>query len=118
MYGKVIEASVPKKEDSAHNHNRGFGFVEFENREVAQKAVDALNNKDWKGRKITVDFSVPKLSYEHKISKVVEHTNLTREDAILPKTLRDQKKEAQEEKSKKEQERKEYEEKNAAKIRK
>ena len=58
------------------------------------------------------------MSYEHKISKVVEHTNLAREDAILPKPLRDQKKEAMEEKAKKEKERKEYEEKNAAKIRK
>ena len=93
MYGKVLEASVPKK-DLHPAHNRGFGFVEFENREVAQKAIDSLNNKEWKGRKLTVDFSVPKLSYEHKISKVVEHTNLTKEDAILPKPFREQKKEA------------------------
>jgi RNA recognition motif-containing protein len=37
MYGKVIEASVPKNEDEAkkNNQNRGFGFVEFESREVA-----------------------------------------------------------------------------------
>lgn len=118
MYGRVIEASVPKKEDSTSNQNRGFGFVEFESREVAQKAVDALNNKEWKGRKITVDFSVPKLSYEHKIGKVVEHTGLAREEAILPKALRDEKKVAQEVKDKLAEEKKEYEEKNAAKIRK
>jgi hypothetical protein len=65
-----------------------------------------------------VDFSVPKLSYEHKIGKVVEHTNLAREEAILPKTLRDEKKAAQEAKEKQDKEKKEYEEKNAAKIRK
>ena len=77
-----------------------------------------MNNKPWKGRTLALEFSVPKGSYEHKIGKVVEHTNLTMEDAVLPKILREQKKEAQEIKAKEDQAKKEYEEKNAAKIKK
>lgn len=61
-----------------------------------------MNDKAWKGRTLALEFSVPKGSYEHRVGKVVEHTKLAREDAVLPKVLRDQKKEAQEVKAKEE----------------
>jgi RNA recognition motif-containing protein len=50
--------------------------------------------------------------------KIVEHTNLGREDAILPKVLRDEKKQREQEKEKVEAEKRAYEEKNATKIKK
>jgi cold-inducible RNA-binding protein len=34
---------------------RGFGFVEFENAEDAQKAIEALNGKEFGGRPLTVN---------------------------------------------------------------
>jgi hypothetical protein len=50
-----------------------------------------VNNKQWKGRTLAMEFSVTKDSYEHKVGKVVEHTNMAKEDAKLPKVLRDEK---------------------------
>ena len=54
-----------------------------------------MNNKKWKGRTLALEFSVPKGSYESRIKGVVEHTNLNEKDALLPKVLREEKKEAQ-----------------------
>ena len=77
-----------------------------------------MNNNQWKGRTLSLEFAVPKGSYESKIVKIVEHTNLDRENAILPKVLRDEKRQREEVKEKAEAEKKEYEEKNATKIKK
>ena len=82
------------------------------------KAVEKMHNHSWKGRTLAVEFSVPKSSYEHKVEVVVKHTGLEKKDAILPKILRDERKEVQAEKDKKAEEKRLYEEKNAAKIRK
>jgi len=98
--------------------NRGFGFIEFCSKGEAQKAIDTMNNQQWKGRTLALEFSVPKGSYESKIVKIVEHTNLGREDAVLPKVLRDEKRQHQQEKEKAEAEKRAYEEKNATKIKK
>jgi len=104
--------------DQAKNLNRGFGFVEFKTKEVAQKAIDELNNSKWKGRTVTVNFSVPKLSYESKLDSLVEHTKMDRQTAAIPKVLREEKniKKSEEEQKKKEKE--EFEAKNATKLRK
>lgn len=61
---------------------------------------------------------MPKGQYETKISKLIEHTNLDRDLAVLPKLLRDEKKEKMEIKAKEEEAKRLYEEKNATKIRK
>jgi hypothetical protein len=50
-----------------------------------KKAIDAMNLKQWKGRTLALEFSVPKGSYEAKVNSLVQHTNLKREEAILPK---------------------------------
>ena len=60
---------------------------------MAQAAVDGLNNSKWKGRTITVNFSVPKLSYESKLDSLVEHTKMDRATAAIPKVLREEKQE-------------------------
>jgi len=76
-FGKITEVNVPLKAESGVN--RGFGFIEFDTKEEAQKAIDTMNNKQWKGRTLALEFSVPKGSYESKIGKIVEHTNLGRD---------------------------------------
>lgn len=42
---------------------------------------------------MTVDFSVPKGSYEAKLDHIVKATHLERQDAAKPKVLREEKKE-------------------------
>ena len=77
-----------------------------------------LNNSKWKGRTITVHFSVPKGSYEHRVESFVEHTKLDKANAVLPKVLREEKQAKQTEIEKKKQEEEDYKKKNAAKIKK
>jgi RNA recognition motif-containing protein len=42
-FGPIVETNVPVKPEN--NLNRGFGFIEFDSKETAQKAIDAMNNK-------------------------------------------------------------------------
>jgi RNA recognition motif-containing protein len=114
-FGEIVDVNVPMKNDTL---NRGFCFIEYKSKEMAQRAIDEMNNKQWKGRTVAMEFSVPKGSYEARITGIVEHTKLERDQAVLPKVLRDEKQKAQEVKEQKEKEKKEYEEKNAAKIKK
>lgn len=85
---------------------------------MAAKAIEKMNNAQWKGRTLALDFSVPKGSYEAKIEKIVTHTTLEKKDAIIPKTLRDERKLQDAEKAKKAEEKRLFEEKNAAKLKK
>ncbi|MBU1122775.1 MAG: RNA-binding protein [Candidatus Omnitrophota bacterium] len=41
--------------DKYTGKSKGFGFVEFETEEQAQSAIDALNEQDFAGRKLTVN---------------------------------------------------------------
>ncbi|MCS7243231.1 MAG: RNA-binding protein [Candidatus Calescibacterium sp.] len=40
--------------------SKGFGFVEFESSESAQKALEELNGKELKGRKMRVEMAKPR----------------------------------------------------------
>ena len=115
-YGAIVDVNVPMKMEN--NLNRGFAFIEFENKEVAGKAIDAMHNSKWKGRTIAVGFSVPKGSYESRIDKFVAHTGLEKKDAVLPKKLREERLEKEKVDNEKLEAHKAYLEKNAAKIRK
>lgn len=42
------------------HRSRGYGFVEFDTMEEAQKAVDSMHNAELKGRKINVEIAKPK----------------------------------------------------------
>lgn len=46
--------------------NKGFGFVEFENPESAQKALEELNGKEVKGRKMRVEIAKPREQKESR----------------------------------------------------
>ncbi len=56
--GNVVSASIII--DRATNRSKGFGFVEFETEEEAQKAVDTLNGTELGGRSIVVNIARPK----------------------------------------------------------
>jgi len=50
-FGKVTSAVVMKDENG---ESKGFGFVNFESHEEAQKAIDALNEKETEGKQMFV----------------------------------------------------------------
>jgi len=56
--GPVAQAKVIT--DRETGRSRGFGFVEFENDNDNQKAIDQLNGKELDGRTINVSLARPK----------------------------------------------------------
>jgi RNA recognition motif-containing protein len=56
--GEVASANVIT--DRQTGRSRGFGFVEMASADLAQKAVDELNEKELQGRKIVVNIAKPK----------------------------------------------------------
>ena len=56
-FGEVIDATVIT--DKMSGRSKGFGFVEYGEEELAQKAVDEMNGKEVDGRKLVVNFARP-----------------------------------------------------------
>lgn len=52
-YGEVSSANVITDRESGRS--RGFGFVEMDSKEAADKAIDALNGSSHGGRQLTVN---------------------------------------------------------------
>src|SRR5947209_9155565 len=57
-HGAVAHAQVIT--DRETGRSRGFGFVEMDNDGEAQKAIDALNGHDFRGRALTVNEARPR----------------------------------------------------------
>ncbi len=57
-HGKVTRAQVIT--DRETGRSRGFGFVEMDNDQEAQKAIDALNGAEFNGRPLTVNEAKPR----------------------------------------------------------
>lgn len=57
-FGTVVSAEIVI--DRATNRAKGFGFVTMSTEEEAQAVIDALNEKDFMGRKIFVNEARPK----------------------------------------------------------
>lgn len=56
--GKVLSVAIPTDRDTGRK--RGFAFVEMENQDEAQAAIDAFNGKTIEGREIVVNPSRPR----------------------------------------------------------
>ena len=54
-HGQVESARVIT--DKFTGRSRGFGFVEMDSADAAQKAIEALNGKDVDGRQLTVNLA-------------------------------------------------------------
>lgn len=73
-YGPITSAIVQVDEE---NHSKGFGFVNFENHEDAQKAVDALNETEQADGKILyVARAQKKSEREEELRKQYEQAKL------------------------------------------
>jgi cold-inducible RNA-binding protein len=57
-YGTVTSAQVITERDSGQS--KGFAFVEMEDAEAAQKAINALDGKEFEGRTIVVNVARPR----------------------------------------------------------
>ena len=57
-YGEVTSAEVIF--DRRTQRSRGYGFVEMEDDDDANEAIEALNGSDFQGRELRVDESKPK----------------------------------------------------------
>jgi len=57
-FGQIASATIVK--DRYSGESRGFGFVEMSSRAEAQSAIDGLNGKELKGRKINVSEACPR----------------------------------------------------------
>ena len=56
--GTVTDAVVIM--DKYSGRSKGFGFVEFESEEMAQKAIEMFNEKDFNGRNLVVNVARPR----------------------------------------------------------
>ena len=59
-YGEVKNCKIPL--DRETGRKRGFAFVEMQNLEDEQKAIDDLQDVEWMGRPIRVTKAVPRNS--------------------------------------------------------
>lgn len=58
QFGTVVSATIIT--DRGSGRSKGFGFVEFEKEEDAQKAIEEMHGKEHSGRNLTVNVARPK----------------------------------------------------------
>nr|CAG8434160.1 617_t:CDS:2 [Entrophospora candida] len=57
-FGDIVEIQIPP-DPASHNQHRGFGFVEFEEADDAQAAIDNMNLSELYGKVIKVNLARP-----------------------------------------------------------
>merc|ERR1719234_1497106 len=60
-YGVITEVKIPLQPDG---RKRGFGFVQFSNVFEAGKALEVMNMAEIKGRKVAVDWALPREKFK------------------------------------------------------
>jgi polyadenylate-binding protein len=68
-YGKITSCVLQRDEDGK---SKGFGFVNFENHDEAQTAVDELHDSDFKGQKLFVARAQKKSEREEELRRSYE----------------------------------------------
>ncbi|XP_071735890.1 heterogeneous nuclear ribonucleoprotein Q-like isoform X2 [Rutidosis leptorrhynchoides] len=81
-FGDIVEVRLMKNRDT--NESKGFAFVAFRTKDVAQKSIKELHNKEFKGRTLRCSLSetkhqlfignVPKSWTDDEFRKVIEET--------------------------------------------
>lgn len=56
-FGNVLSAKIIMERET--NRSKGFGFVEFENKQDGEQAIEGLNGKDLGGRNVVVNEARP-----------------------------------------------------------
>ncbi|KNZ71804.1 Polyadenylate-binding protein, cytoplasmic and nuclear [Termitomyces sp. J132] len=72
-YGTITSALVSVDQEGK---SKGFGFVNFEKHDEAQKAVDELHDSDFKGKKLFVSRAQKKAEREEELRKSYEQAKL------------------------------------------
>jgi RNA recognition motif-containing protein len=57
-FGQIESVKIIK--DRYSGESRGFGFVEMPNKDEAQSAIEGMNGKELKGRKMSVNEARPR----------------------------------------------------------
>lgn len=70
-YGAVTSCALARDGDG---NSRGFGFVNYEDHEHAEKAVDELNDSDFHGKKLYVGRAQKKFEREEELRRSYEST--------------------------------------------
>ncbi|CAA0808858.1 RNA-binding (RRM/RBD/RNP motifs) family protein [Striga hermonthica] len=81
-FGEIFEIRVMKNRDTGES--KGFAFVAFRTKDVAQKAIEDLHNKEFKGRTLRCSLSetkyrlfignIPKVWTDEDFRKIIEAT--------------------------------------------
>jgi RNA recognition motif-containing protein len=64
QYGEVLSARIITDRDTGRS--RGFGFVEMENEDEANAAIEALNGQMMDGRPLTVNEARPRAPRQNR----------------------------------------------------
>ncbi|BFZ60566.1 Protein phosphatase PP2A regulatory subunit B [Saitoella coloradoensis] len=72
-FGSITSSSLAK---DAEGKARGFGFVNFESHEEATKAVESLNDSDFKGKKLYVGRAQKKHEREEELRRQYEQAKI------------------------------------------
>nr|XP_018261030.1 polyadenylate-binding protein, cytoplasmic and nuclear [Kwoniella dejecticola CBS 10117]OBR83188.1 polyadenylate-binding protein, cytoplasmic and nuclear [Kwoniella dejecticola CBS 10117] len=75
-FGSTVSVALSRDDAGV---NKGFGFVNFENHEDARKAVEELNDKEFKGRKLYAGRAQSKLERESELKKSHEEKRMENE---------------------------------------
>ncbi|XP_042562810.1 embryonic polyadenylate-binding protein-like isoform X2 [Clupea harengus] len=74
-FGKTLSVRVMRDE---RGNSRGFGFVNYENHEDAQKAVEAMNGKELNGRILYVGRAQKRLERQGELKRKFEQIKMDR----------------------------------------
>ncbi|KAK8165069.1 hypothetical protein IWX90DRAFT_464898 [Phyllosticta citrichinensis] len=69
-FGQITSSSLARDQETGKS--RGFGFVNYARHESAAKAVDDLNDREWKGQKLYVGRAQKKHEREEELRKQYE----------------------------------------------